>query len=231
MRIALFDIDGTILLAHGAGRRAMERALREAAGVTGPNGQHYAGKTDPQIVREALRHAGYSDPDADLRMSAVLDRYLEGLEFELAGRRAEPVEALPGVPAVLDRCQEHEGILLGLLTGNLRDGARHKLRAAGIDPDRFVVGAFGSDHEHRPTLAALARDRAGAHLGVAVRGDACVVIGDTPADIECGLAIGARTIAVATGNFPARDLLACGPFAVFDDFRDTEAVMRAILDD
>lgn len=231
MRIALFDIDGTILLAHGAGRRAMERALREVAGVDGPAGQHYAGKTDPQIVREALRHAGLSDADVDARMPGVLARYLAGLSDELATDRTEPVEALPGVPEILDRCHGHARIVLGLLTGNLWEGAQHKLRAAGIDPRRFAVGAFGSDHEHRPTLAALARDRAAAHLGTAVAGEACVVIGDTPADIECGLAIGARTVGVATGNFSARELARYGPYAVFEDFRDTTAVMQVILDD
>lgn len=229
MKVALFDIDGTILLAHGAGRRAMERALLEAAGAAGPGGQHYAGKTDPQIVREAMRHTGFSDADVDARMPAILDRYLRELENELAVACAGHITTLPGVVEVLDACDAHDAVLLGLLTGNLALGAERKLRAVGMSPARFVVGAFGSDHEDRAVLAALARERASARLGRDVRGPQCVVIGDTPADVACAQAIGARTIAVATGSYSVAALRATGADAVFEDLRDTVAVMEAIL--
>jgi phosphoglycolate phosphatase-like HAD superfamily hydrolase len=231
MRVALFDIDGTILLAHGAGRRAMERALHAAMGSTGPGGQHYAGKTDPQIVREAMRHTGYSDADVDARLAGVLDRYVRELEVELADPSPGAMVVLPGVAALLDACDAHPAVLLGLLTGNLARGAERKLRAVGVDPGRFVIGAFGSDHEDRAVLAALARDRAAARLGTAVAGRECIVIGDTPADVACARAIGARTIGVATGTFAAADLGAAGAEVVFDDLSDTAAVMRAILDE
>ncbi len=229
MKVALFDIDGTILLAHGAGRRSMERALLRVTGTAGPGGQHYAGKTDRQIVREALRASGHTDADVDSHMPAILDLYLAGLEAELADGAHERAVALPGVHEILDACERHHGIVLGLLTGNLVIGAERKLRAVGLDPGRFPVGAFGSDHEDRPALAALARSRASLHLGRDVHAEACVVIGDTPADVACGHAIGARTIAVATGNFTADQLRRCDPHVVFDDLRDTTAVLDAIL--
>ena len=230
MKVALFDIDGTILLAHGAGRRSMESALVATVGTPGPGGQHYAGKTDRQIVREAMRASGFSDADVDSRMEDILRVYLSGLAAELTTGGSEPIVTLPGVPAVLAACEAHQGVLLGLLTGNLVTGAEHKLRAVGVDPGRFSVGAFGSDHEDRAALAALARVRASAHLGRDVNASACVVIGDTPADVACGQAIGARTIAVATGGFTVDQLRRCDPHVVFEDLSDTAAVMDAILD-
>jgi phosphoglycolate phosphatase len=231
MKIALFDIDGTILHAHGAGSRAMERALIAKTGKGQALGQFFAGKTDPQIVREAMLHHGFTAEDVDARMPEVLAHYLELFPAELETVEHERVALLPGVPQLLDACDAHDSVLLGLLTGNLVVGAETKLRAVGIDPARFRVGAFGSDHEHRPTLAALARDRACSHLGRDVPGEQCVVLGDTPADVACGKAIGARTIAVATGHYSAADLRATHADAVFDDFRDTPAVMAAILAD
>ena len=209
----------------------MERALVAKTGSGSPGGQHYAGKTDPQIVREAMRHHGFDDADIDARMPEVLEHYLGRLDVELQSEQHERITLLPGVPELLDACESHASVLLGLLTGNVAVGAERKLRAVGVDPARFVVSAFGSDHEHRPSLAAIARDRAGAHLARDVRGEQCVVLGDTPDDVACGKAIGARTIAVATGFFSAGQLRATGADVVFDDFRDTRAVLSAILFD
>jgi phosphoglycolate phosphatase-like HAD superfamily hydrolase len=229
MKVALFDIDGTLVLAHGAGRRAMERALRDVADTPAQPGLHYAGKTDGQIVREAMRAAGHDDRLVDSRMDDVLTAYVGNLTRELANADHDRIEVLPGIAAVLDACEAHDRVLLGLLTGNLADGARHKLTAAGIDSARFAIGAYGSDHEDRGALAALARERASTHLRCDVDGAQCVVIGDTPADVACGRAIGARTIAVATGNFTAGALRETGASVVFDDLSDTAAVMDAIL--
>lgn len=230
MKIALFDIDGTLLLAHGAGRRAMERALVATVGTPGPGGQHYAGKTDPQIAREAMRHAGLTDAEVSERMPALFEIYLANLEAELGPGAHERPVALPGIHEVLDACEAHKRVVLGLLTGNVLAGAERKLRAVGVDPGRFEIGVFGSDHEDRPTLAGLARQRAADYLERHVAGEACVVIGDTPADVACGLAIDARTIAVLTGNFRESDLRAAGAHVVLPDLSDTARVMDAILD-
>jgi phosphoglycolate phosphatase-like HAD superfamily hydrolase len=92
------------------------------------------------------------------------------------------------------------------------------------------VGAFGSDHERRPELPAIAQRRAAALLGSDVAGNSVVIIGDTPADVECGRGIGARAVAVATGHFTTADLAAYEPHAVFEDFTDVEAAVRAICD-
>lgn len=228
MKLVLFDIDGTILHGGGAGRRAINRALVEIFGSAGPADHRFDGKTDPQIVRELMRHVGHVDEHIDDRMDALLAQYLVYLESELRDPD-HGARVFPGVREVLDELRRHEDITLGLLTGNLVDGARAKLRAVDIDPDLFRVGAYGSDHENRPELPAIAQRRAREQLGLHVAGGDVVVIGDTPADIACGRGIGARAIAVATGHYSVEDLAAHDPAAVFSDLTDTESVMAAIL--
>jgi phosphoglycolate phosphatase-like HAD superfamily hydrolase len=229
-RVVLFDIDGTILWTDGAGRRAVFQSLEEHFGKSGPGEHRFDGKTDPQIVRELMRHAGVSDADIDARLDEVLDRYLDLLRDELAsvehGRHV-----FPGVQELLDALEARGDVAVGLLTGNIHHGARAKLAAVGINPDRFVVGAFGSDHHDRPELPEIARRRAERVLGHPVAGNELVVIGDTPADVACGASIGARAIGVATGRYSVDELRACGAAAVFADLSDTAAVVRAILAD
>jgi phosphoglycolate phosphatase len=229
MRLVLFDIDGTLLWTDGAGRRAIHAALTEVFGSTGPADYWFDGKTDRQIVRDLMRREGHADDHIDARMEAVFDRYIERLDAELGdpGHVARP---LAGVAELLDALEARDDVILGLLTGNLAEGARRKLAAVGIDPCRFRVGAFGSDHEHRPALPAIARDRALAELDLDVPGSDVVVIGDTPADIECARSVGARAIGVATGRYSAGELAAHGAAAVFTDLSDTHAVVRAIVD-
>jgi phosphoglycolate phosphatase len=228
VKLVLFDIDGTLLRSDGAGRRAVNRALREVFGSTGPSTYMFDGKTDRQIVRELMRHEGHEDERIDADMQRLLDRYVQCLHEELnaPGFSAAP---LPGVPALLDELEAREDVIVGLLTGNIEPGAHAKLRAVGIDPARFRVGAFGSDHEHRPELPAIAQRRTRDHLGVHVEGAAMVVIGDTPADVNCGKALGARAIGVATGRYSVEELLTHGPVAAFEDLSRTDDVLRAIL--
>ena len=229
MRIALFDIDGTLLRSGGAGRRAFEASLLEQFGTTGPADYRYDGKTDRQIARDLMRAAGFDDATIDARMGPLEARYLEGLAEELRTRQVH-AEPCPGIPALLDALEARTDVVLGLLTGNVLQGARLKLAAVGIDHARFAVAAYGSDHEHRPALPAIAQSRASARLGRAVPGDALVIIGDTPHDIHCGRGVGARAIAVATGSYGVADLAAHGPAHCFADLTDTEAVITAICD-
>jgi phosphoglycolate phosphatase-like HAD superfamily hydrolase len=228
-RLVLFDIDGTLLNSHGAGRRAMESALQVVFGVTGASSYRYDGKTDRQIVREQMRNAGHDDAWIDARMPELLDAYLEGLRRELAAPDAR-VDALTGVVALLDALVERDPCVVGLLTGNLEPGAREKLAAARIEWDQFRVGAFGSDHEVRHELPAIAQARARERFGREYTGRAVVIIGDTPADIHCGRPVGARAIAVATGHYTVDDLRAHDPAAVFADLGDTTAVLASIDD-
>ena len=228
MKLVLFDIDGTLLLSDGAGRRAIHRALREVFGAVGPSDYHFGGKTDPQIVRELMRLEGHGDERIDRDMQRLLARYLEYLHEELTAPGYRPY-ALPGVPELLDALEALPNVILGLLTGNLEQGARAKLASVGLDFQRFRVGAFGSDHEERPQLPAIARTRTNEQLGLDLAGNALVVIGDTPADLTCGKSLGAKAIGVATGGYSIEELSRHDPLAVFEDLSDTDAVTRAIL--
>ena len=229
MKLVLFDIDGTILWSDGAGRRAMEAALSDVFGSTGDPSYRYDGKTDRQIVRELMRGVGHADAHIDASMDVLFDRYLDGLGRELESSDGN-VRLLDGVLPLLDALESRDDVVLGLLTGNLAAGAEAKLRAAGVDPARFVVCAFGSDHETRGELPAIAVRRARETLGIDVAGSRVVIIGDTPSDIDCGRAIGARAIAVATGRYDLDALREHEPYAAFEDLTDVEAVVRAIVD-
>ena len=227
LKLVLFDIDGTILWSNGAGRRAMTRALIAAFGTSGNTDYRYDGKTDMQIVRDLMRMEGHADEAIDARMDALLADYVSMLNEELRSGTTH-VERFNGVLELLDALEARADRRIGLLTGNIEIGADAKLRAVGIDPARFTVCAFGSDHEVRGELPAIAQRRAREQLGLNVEGDAIVIIGDTPADIDCTRAIGARAIAVATGRYSVEELAEHGPVAVFADLADTAAVMRAI---
>jgi phosphoglycolate phosphatase len=228
VKLVLFDIDGTILLTDGAGKRAIHRALTDVFGRTGPADHRFDGKTDPQIVRELMRLAGHDDEHIDAGMSQLLDTYVTYLDEELR-ISAAGVEVMPGVPELLDALSTRKDVVLGLLTGNLEAGARAKLTAADIDVSRFRIGAFGSDHETRGELPALAQKRARAQLGIDVTGRDVVVIGDTPADLQCGIAIGASAIGVATGHYSVEELRKYPALAVFEDLSATDDVVRTIL--
>ena len=226
-RLVLFDIDGTLLHSHGAGRRAMEAALLETFGTKGSPAYRYDGKTDKQIVRDLMREEGLSDAIINARMPLVLETYVRGLEREIASPDTR-VEALTGVIELLDALVHRSHCVVGLLTGNLEPGAQHKLTAAGIGFERFAVGAYGSDHEVRSELPAIARQRTRERLGLDIDGSGMVIVGDTPSDIACGRPIGARAIAVATGHYSVEALSEHAPDAVFNSLADTDAVLRAI---
>jgi len=226
--LVLFDIDGTILHSGGAGRDAMEYALATVFGTAGDSAMRYDGKTDKQIVRESMRAAGISEAEIDAHMEQVVALYVATLPSRL-GDPERHVGMYPGVAELIDAVHARDDTVLGLLTGNVEPGARLKLGAVGLDFDQFRINAFGSDHEIRGELPAIAHQRMQDAFGITLGGRDVVVIGDTPADISCGRELGARAIAVATGSYSVADLKAHDPYAVFSDLSDTDAVLAAIV--
>jgi len=225
VKIVLFDVDGTLLWTDGAGRRAVHRALKDVLGIEHPAaGFRFDGRTDPEIVRLLAAAAGRDhDPETVAR---VLGRYV-GLLVDELGRPGHRTTVYPGVFALVEALERRGDCVIGLLTGNIAEGARLKLRSGGLDVARFRVGAFGSDHEVRAELPAIAQRRARETLGLEVAGRDVVILGDTPADVTCGRPIGARAIGVATGSYSVEQLLAEGAYAAFPDFSDTAAVVAA----
>jgi phosphoglycolate phosphatase len=228
-RLVLFDIDGTILLTAGAGRRAITAALRSEVGHNATFERiRFDGKTDPEIVAEMLEAVGQPVPRDSERVRSLCRRYVQFLALELE-RPTSRTTLMPGVRFLLDRLEAEPGMVLGLLTGNVAEGAALKLRSGGLDPERFRVGAYGSDAGHRHELPAIAAQRAMPFFGRVPTGSEIVIIGDTPADIACGTGVAARAVAVATGSYSVADLMACSPHALFEDLRDTDRVLQAIL--
>src|SRR5881628_547789 len=232
MKLVLFDIDGTLLWTNGAGRRAIHRALLDEAGTAGPiTTYRFDGKTDPQIVRELLSLAGHPDASDDALIAAVCLRYVEHLRVEL-DRPTQTTKVLAGIEELLAGLEPHEAAeraLVGLLTGNVAPGAALKLRSAGLDPERFRVGAYGSDSARRAELPAVAAGRAAALTGATFAGSDVIIVGDTPDDVACGRPIGARSVAVATGSYDVPALRATGATYVFETLVDTAAVLDAIF--
>ncbi|HEX5724307.1 MAG TPA: HAD family hydrolase [Longimicrobiaceae bacterium] len=226
-RLVLFDIDGTLLFADGAGKRAVRDAMLRVFGTTGPIGAFsFAGRTDPEIVHHLLAAAGLAEREIEAGLPELWRLYVANLERELAGVAVRP---LPGVPELLRRVEDAGGqVVLGMLTGNVRDSARIKVDAAGLGFARFRVGAFGSDHARREELPAIAARRARELTGVEFAGKEIVIVGDTPLDVACGAHLGVRTIATATGGHSLDELAGCGPDYLFPDLGDVDAVWRAI---
>ncbi len=229
-RLVLFDIDGTILVSSGAGKRALTRVMAHAVGDPEVFGKvRFDGKTDPQIIIELLEAAGHGPQPDDSVVDSMCRQYLELLTHELESMDAPKPVLMPGVLELLDALERSQRATLGLLTGNLMRGAQLKLAAVGIDYRRFPVGAFGSDSAHRPDLPAIAARRAESLMGRLPSGGEIVIVGDTPADVTCGHGVGATAIAVATGNYSRGELAAAGATVVFDDLSSTEEVLEALL--
>lgn len=211
--VLLWDIDGTLLASGGAGRRAMTAAFGELWGRNDAcDSFALGGMTDRLIVRTALQAIGVTA--TVVRMDQVLERYLELLPGSIA--RATDYHVHRGVVAALDDAARLPRCVIGLGTGNVRQGAQAKLAPVGLH-DRFAFGGFGCDAEDRTELLAVGARRGAALLGRAVEDCRIVVIGDTPRDVTAGHAIGAEVLAVATGLVSLDKLQACGPKWAFAD--------------
>ncbi|RPI28677.1 MAG: HAD family hydrolase [Actinomycetota bacterium] len=225
-RLVLFDIDCTLIDAHGAGGRAIYAALQRVYGVSGGlDGYTFHGRTDPAIIRDLATRWGAAVDEVDARLEECLRVYVGVLAAEISGGR---VDTLPGVAELVAALAADPGVVLGLLTGNIADGAAIKLAPTGLG-DHFAIGAYGSDSGRRPDLPAVAVRRAEELTGRRFTGKEIVVIGDTPADVECGLALGVKAVAVATGRHSVADLAAYDPDHVFEDFSDWRRALAAIL--
>ena len=226
MRLVLFDIDGTLLTDRGAARDAFASALEAVYGYDRDLSRYdFSGRTDPQIARMVLRDAEIADEDIDRDMPRLWDAYLAQL-----ARNATPgrVHALPGIRALLDALEEHERVILGLLTGNIEPGARLKLGGAELNA-YFPFGAFGSDSADRNELPPVAIERASAHSGHRFAGADVVILGDSIYDIRCGVPYDATTIAIASGKTPPETLRAENPRHFFENAENLGALLEAIL--
>ena len=207
IRLVLFDIDGTLIATGGAGEKAFGQVCRAEFGIeNGAARLHFAGRTDPAIVRGFFgQHA--IEPSAE-NFRRFFDRYVFHLDHMLGQLHGQ---VLPGVFDWLEALRALPvPPVIGLLTGNILLGAQLKLSHYALWGG-FTMGAFGDDHEDRNELARIARVRARKRFGKNLSGSEILVIGDTPRDIECARAIDAQVLAVATGQYSVEQLAAHQP--------------------
>ena len=218
--ILLFDIDGTLLATAGVGRRALESVFGVRYGRSAVlRDVVFDGMTDRAIVRGALAAIGEPivGPDAEAAIDGALAAYVPVLEAEIA--ETPEFRLHPGVHEALDAAASRGSVAVGLGTGNIRAGARAKLRALGIF-ERFRFGGFGCDHEERGEILRIGAARGAGVLGLSLAACRVVVIGDTPRDVAAARAIGAESIGVGSSRFPASELLASGATHAFADLTD-----------
>lgn len=220
VRLVLFDVDGTLIRTGGAGVRAFGKVFAEEFGATdGFERLKFAGRTDLGIVREFF--AFHLIPPAPENFRRFFDRYVFWLDHLL--HLENKTEICQGVPEFIRQLQAlPQPPLLGLLTGNIRLGAEIKLRHAGLW-ELFQTGGFGDDDEDRNRIAAIARQRGERLLGRLLSGGEVLVIGDTPLDIRCARAIGARVLAVASGGASLKELRRLDPDWAVADLRGVTA--------
>ncbi len=219
----LFDIDGTILLAGGAGSKAINRVFVERYDLQAAMADiRPGGKTDPGIITEIFVNRLHRDPNPG-EVDAVLSAYVPYMRIEVA--RAERFRMMPHVVATIDFLEAQPQVLLGLATGNIRASSQIKLEHIGLW-HRFAIGGFGDDCEERAGLVQHAIDQANAHAGVAFPADEIVVVGDTPRDVDAARACGVRAVTVATGPTPRDQLRASRPDAALDTLAELPAWHR-----
>lgn len=225
MPVLLFDIDGTLVRTGGTGKVAMEMALRSAFGVAEVRDElPYSGRTDRDIGRALLALHGL--PDHLDHQVKLTDAYLDHLPALLAGGSGEVCES---VQDVLTAVHNRPGVTLGLLTGNVVRGAKTKLSHYGLWEyflhDGHPLGGFGDHHYDRDDVAREAMAAVMARLGDVDPADVWV-IGDTPLDVRCARAVGARVVTVATGWHPHEELVACRPDAAFRTLAEAGDLVR-----
>jgi phosphoglycolate phosphatase-like HAD superfamily hydrolase len=226
--VYLFDVDGTLVSAGGAGRRAFERAVADRVGLANGalEGLRLDGMTDRLIVREALRILG--TPFEEAFCDALLARYVEHLASEIHG---PGYAVLPGVVEVLEALRVRAA-LVALCTGNVVEGARLKLARGGLDRyfdwGTSAVCGFAADGEERERVVRAALRRASDRLGRSVAPSEALVVGDTPRDVEAAHAAGVPVLAVATGRYGVAELRAAGADHVVPSLADA-AALRVLL--
>jgi len=229
----LWDLDGTLVTAPGLGDQMYRQVFRTLFGRELRASALKAGRTDRAIALDTLASAGIPSPQSHVdAFIAGYAQHIRSLDGTLDGTGA--VQALPGAAgaiAALASAGPEVTVRQSVLTGNIRTGAEFKLRHTGLDAQLDLgAGAYGDTHVVRAELVAVARAAAAAAYCTSFDGAATVLIGDTPLDVEAALATGARAVGVATGGFPAADLIAAGAHAVLPDLTDAEAVRTAVLD-
>jgi phosphoglycolate phosphatase-like HAD superfamily hydrolase len=228
--LILFDIDGTLVDTCGAGRLGLQESFRKVFGlddIAGPVSRvRFDGKTDPTIIADIAREAGIPAGSVEARYVKLQEAYLHALRHELASPNPRR-RVMPGVRALLDALMARPDVFLGLVTGNVEEGARAKLEAFGLNR-YFIDGGFASDHPERNEITRIAHERLSRRAAFRFPADRVMVVGDTELDIQSARANAFRSIAVSSGWVPREQLMAAEPDMLLADLTDVTAVLAAM---
>jgi phosphoglycolate phosphatase len=233
MHIILFDIDGTLIHANGAGHAAFYQTICEDFGLGELQGEvTFTGRSDRAIASDLFRLHGIDDSEENWQR--FVDGYTRRLDVTLPAKKGY---VLPGVVPLLDTLVERGEVPLGLLTGNTVRGAERKLRYFKLS-EYFPFGSFGDCHFDRDDIARAAVGITHEHLTQLAAADGHVVpsveelrftvIGDTPHDVRCARAIGATAVAVATGGVDRETLAETQPDLLLDDLSDPQPFLELL---
>ncbi|MGN6663701.1 MAG: HAD family hydrolase [Solirubrobacterales bacterium] len=202
----LFDIDGTLLVTGGAGAVAWQRAFAEMHGVEANIDEHTrAGMTDPEIAEIVFREVIGRPGSARERAEAIAG-YLSHLQD--AVDESEGYRVMPGIQDLLRRLA-NEGVLLGIVTGNIEAAAHIKLARGDLNR-YFGFGGYGSDSRDRTELTRRAIERGAEVAGKTLDAEATIAVGDTPRDVKAGHGARIRVVGVATGSYTVEELDGAG---------------------
>jgi phosphoglycolate phosphatase len=222
----LFDIDGTLLSTNGMAGKLMLKALEEEVGRSVEYElKVFVGSTDRMILKKFIEMNEIQIDDIETMIDRVLKRYLGYLDEKMI--LPNHVKVLPGVKELLNRLAKDPRLSLGLVTGNIRDGAYLKLRLANLS-DFFPIGAFGDDAADRNQLPGIAIERAEVFYNSRFSKDNVWIIGDSPKDILCARANKLRSLAVASGWHSIDELLPHQPDIVLGNLAETESVIKML---
>ncbi len=224
-KLLLFDIDGTLLSARGIPRKAMATVLSKRFSNFRYNDSYdFSGRTDPQIIEYLLQydHRNFSDTT----VLEILKEFCIELDKEFFDGYKPEIH--PGVEALIQRMKMTENVFLGLVTGNVYEGARIKLESANLQ-QYFPIGGFGDDSKDRNDLPPIAQKRAEFHYDKLFEPENIWIIGDSVRDISCAQYNGLRCLAVSTGKTSKELLSAAYPEFLENDLSDLEKIQDILI--
>jgi len=225
-KLLLFDIDGTLLSAHGIPKKAMANVLaKRYSNFQYDQLYDFSGRTDQEIIEHLLH---YDNRDfSETLIHEILSEFCIELEKEIMN--GQPPEIHPGVNRLLPKLGNIENVFLGLVTGNVSEGARLKLEAVDFQ-QYFQIGGFGDDSKDRNDLPPVAQNRAEKHFNITFKSDDIWIIGDSIYDISCAQENGFRCLAVSTGKTSKEKLAAANPEFLVDDLSDLELIRKILIE-
>jgi phosphoglycolate phosphatase-like HAD superfamily hydrolase len=229
-RLLLFDIDGTLVAVHAISKLVLSSALERVFGTAGEAATvSLAGKVDSQVIMDLMIASGWRADQVASRLPQMAEAMADIGRHHF--RPDHLLRPCPGVPALLAALRGAPELASGLVTGNMAPTATLKLAGAGLEPEQFAVGAFGSDAADRNLLPGIALERAALLFGRNYGPDSVLVIGDTPADIACAHHAGLPVLAVATGGYSIAELAAYHPDFLLPDLQNTTNVLGLLRGD